>query len=116
MAAPALAVTDTASIESVLGRYRTAFKALDASAARAVWPGVDARALSRAFNQLVEQQLDFQSCDIVVTSGRATAACGGRARYIPKVGTRSMRDEARKWTFSLQKVNDQWLIDKVDSR
>lgn len=109
-------VSDTASIENVLGRYRTAFKALDATAARAVWPGVDARALSRAFDQLVEQQLDFQNCDIIVASARATAACGGRARYIPKVGTRSMRDEPRQWTFSLQKVNDQWQIDKVVSR
>ena len=116
-AAPATAVAaDHAGIETVLSRYRQAFTALDANAARAVWPAVDARALGRAFDQLVEQQLDFQRCDITVNSAHATAACGGRARYVPKVGSRSVRDEPRHWTFSLQKVDGQWLIERVTSR
>jgi outer membrane putative beta-barrel porin/alpha-amylase len=110
------AISDTASIETVLNRYRQAFGALDATAARAVWPGVDAKTLGRAFDQLVEQQLDFQNCDIVIATAKATAACGGRARYVPKVGSRSMRDEPRHWTFNLQKVNGQWLIERVASR
>jgi hypothetical protein len=110
------AATDTARIEAVLSRYRHAFTALDANAARAVWPTVDARALGRAFDQLVEQQLDFQNCSIVVDTARATAACGGRARYVPKVGSRSVHDEPRQWTFSLEKANGQWLIERVASR
>jgi hypothetical protein len=107
---------ETASIETVLSRYRQAFTALDADAARAVWPGVDARALGRAFDQLVEQQLDFETCFIAVNGARATAGCGGRARYVPKVGSRSVRDEPRQWTFNLQKVNGQWVIERVASR
>ena len=100
----------------MLGRYRSAFSALDASAARTVWPSVDARALGRAFDQLEQQQLQFDSCKITVSGGSATAACGGRARYVPKVGSKSMRDERRQWTFDLTKVNDAWRIERVASR
>ena len=100
----------------MLGRYRRAFASLDADAAKAVWPGVDARVLGRAFDQLHEQQLEFQTCEIVVNAARATAACGGRARYVPKVGSRPVRDERREWTFNLRKVNDDWLIESVASR
>jgi hypothetical protein len=100
----------------VLGRYRTAFTALDADAARAIWPTVDARALGRAFDQLKEQELEFQTCNIVVNGLRATAACDGRARYVPKVGNKSLRDEHRHWTFSLRRVEDSWLIESVASR
>ena len=108
--------TEANAIEGVLGRYRHAFSTLDAGAARAVWPSVDARVLGRAFDQLEQQELEFQKCDIVVTGARATAACGGRARYVPKVGSKSPRDERRQWTFSLRKADDRWLIEGVASR
>jgi hypothetical protein len=115
-AASASSTPDATDIEGVLGHYRRAFSALDANAARAIWPGLDVRTLTRAFNQLAEQQLEFQTCDVAVDRDRATAACSGRARYVPKVGSRSARDERRQWLFNLRKMQDGWRIESVASK
>jgi hypothetical protein len=113
--APAEAV-DARAIQLVLGRYRNAFNVLDSGAAKAVWPSVDARALSRAFDRLEEQAVQFSECNIAVTGVRATASCAGSAKYVPKVGNRSPHYEPRQWKFNLRKVDEGWLIDQVDSR
>jgi hypothetical protein len=104
------------AIQNVLGRYRNAFNSLDASAALAVWPTVNERNLARAFERLEDQDVSFESCDIEIASVFAKAACSGSARYIPKVGSRTPKEEARRWTFSLRKAGDGWLIDRVDAR
>ena len=103
-------------IETVLDRYVGAFNTLDAEAARAVWPGVDARALGRVFTELEEQELTFDECRVELDAARATAVCRGVARYVPRVGSRSSRSAARQWTFRLQKVRDRWTIDGVNIR
>jgi hypothetical protein len=104
------------AIQNVLGRYRNAFNSLDASAALAVWPTVNERNLVRAFERLADQDVSFESCDIEIASVVAKAACSGSARYVPKVGSRTPKEEARQWTFSLRKAGDGWLIDRVDAR
>jgi hypothetical protein len=114
-AAPA-EVLDTQAIQRVLGQYRNAFNVLDSGAAKAVWPSVDARALSRAFDRLEEQAVQFSECNIAVTGVRATASCAGNAKYVPKVGNRSPHYEPRQWRFNLRKVDEGWLIEQVDSR
>ena len=45
----------------------------------------------------------------------AEAACSGSARYVPKVGSRTPKDEARRWK-SVRKASSGWLIDRVDAR
>jgi hypothetical protein len=112
----AATAADAEEIESVLGRYRLAFAALDVDAARAVWPGVNAPALERTFDQLREQRLEFQTCTIVVIERRATADCRGRARYVSKVGSRSVHDERRQWTFNLRRTPESWVIANVSWR
>jgi hypothetical protein len=107
---------DTRAITGVLNRYQRAFSALDASAAHAVWPSVDAKALGRAFDQLDAQTIDLQGCDITVAGARAEAACAGTARYVPKVGNKTSRVEPRKWRFKLRQKDEEWLIDAVDAR
>ena len=114
-AAPA-EVVDTRAIQLVLGQYRNAFNVLDSGAAKAVWPSVDARALSRAFDRLEEQAVQFSECNIAVTGVRATASCAGSAKYVPKVGNRSPHYEPRQWWFNLRKADEGWLIEQVDSR
>jgi hypothetical protein len=114
-AAPA-EVVDTQAIQLVLGQYRNAFNVLDSGAAKAVWPSVDARALSRAFDRLEEQAFQFSECNIAVTGVRATASCAGSAKYVPKVGNRSPHYEPRQWRFNLRKVDAGWQIEQVDSR
>ena len=108
--------TNTTGIQSALTRYREAFNALSASAAREVWPTVNERSLSRAFDRLEEQQGTFDGCQIQVNNERAEALCNGSARYVPRVGSRTPRVERRQWRFSLVKVRDEWLIGAVDAR
>ncbi len=108
--------TETAAIQSVLGRYRSAFNGLDAGAASRVWPTVDQRALGRAFDQLDEQTVAFSNCTVVVSGVRATASCGGTAHYVPKVGNKNPLTQSRHWTFDLRKVNDAWVIDAVRTK
>ena len=103
-------------IQGVLSRYRNAYEDLDAGAARAVWPSVDHKALSKAFDRLEEQQLVFASCEIAVTDARAVASCRGVASYVPRVGNKDRRDDQREWEFKLSRADEGWLIDSVAAR
>ena len=101
---------DEDHIHAALTRWRTAYSALDASAAREVWPSVDARALTRAFQALKSQELRFDRCDLTVNGGRARAACTGRAVYVPRIGKQSPRATSHEWTFELTKDDERWTI------
>ena len=119
-AAPAARPTardlDTRAIENVLGRYRSAFNALDAGAAAAVWPTVNQRNLAKAFERLDDQDLSFESCKIDVGGVHAEAACNGTARYVQKVGNRNPKAESRQWHFILRRASEGWVIDQLDAR
>jgi hypothetical protein len=99
----------------VLDRYRAALSQLDSQMARAVWPGVNVKALAHAFDQLESQKVEFGRCDIAVDGGRATATCSGTAVYVPKVGSKAPRTDARSWSFALQQNGDRWQIQRVES-
>jgi hypothetical protein len=109
-------VPAAALIEVVLERYASAFSALDAGRAKAVWPGVNERNLARAFESLEQQEFDLGNCEITVTAPKAVASCSGTARYTPRMGNRRMRTESRKWTFTLESKGETWSIASVDSR
>jgi hypothetical protein len=109
-------VAPSTAIESVLDRYALAFSMLDVKRAKTVWPGVNERNLERAFGSLQMQEFDLGACDIAVTPPRAVATCSGSARYVPKVGTRNVRSEQRRWTFRLQQRGQDWSIDSVDTQ
>ena len=96
--------SNTRSIENTLARYRKAFSALDASAARAVWPTVNQRTLSRAFERLEKQDVSFEGCQIDVAEARAEANCIGTASYVPRIGNRTPQVDRRLWRFSLVEV------------
>jgi hypothetical protein len=110
---PAAAGTD-AAVRRALQAYRSAYETLDADAAAAVYPSVDARALERAFGGLRSQTLDFDRCDITAIAGdRAQATCVGRLAFVPRVGSQAPRVEARRWTFALQREGDAWRIQRA---
>jgi hypothetical protein len=115
-ALPRMPASETGAIQTVLSQYRTAFRDLDAGAARAIWPSVDAKALGKAFESLERQDLIFNSCQIAVRDVRAVASCDGTARYVPRIGNRDRHDDRRKWEFKLRKVDEVWLIDTVSAR
>jgi hypothetical protein len=116
VAGPPAREAETRAIENVLGRYRSAFNTLDAGAAVAVWPTVNEKTLTRAFETLESHTVSFERCEIEIFTVLAEAECRGSARYVPKVGNRTPKDEARRWLFSLRKTGGGWLIDRVDAR
>jgi hypothetical protein len=111
---PLVVKEDAAAVRAVLDRYQAAFSDLDARKAKAIWPSVDERALGRAFGQLQQQQIVLESCGVEVTGERAAAACGGRASYVPRVGNKAARVEARSWAFTLRKTGDSWIIEAIE--
>jgi hypothetical protein len=115
-AVPAVASrTDESRVAQVLNRYAHAYGTLDASAAHAVWPSVDERALARAFSSLASQNIAFDGCDINVSGTTASASCRGRASYVAKVGSREPRSEARTWQFELRRDGDAWTIENAEA-
>jgi hypothetical protein len=99
-------------IRAVLLRYENAYNRLDAKAARAVWPGVNEPALTRAFGGLVSQKVSLGVCDITVFGDIAGASCAGKARWEPKVGG-GLQTADRYWSFQLTKKADSWRIQEV---
>lgn len=109
--------TESVAIQDLLGRYRTAFVALDAAGVRQVWPSVNQRSLERAFRQLEAQDVFFFSCTIDVAGARAEATCVGTSTFIPKVGNRSPQSGPSQWNFKLSKGSaGAWLIDDAQAR
>lgn len=107
---------DEAAIGQVLERYADAYNRLDARAASRVWPTVDERALARAFAGLESQGISFDGCELTVQGADATAACRGRARYVPKVGDRDPISQSRRWTFRLHRAAAGWQIVHAEAR
>ena len=112
----AVPVPEQSRVEEVLHRYARAYGDLDASAARAVWPSVDERALARAFGDLASQNVSFDTCDINIRGQVANASCRGEASYVGKVGSREPRTEPRLWRFELRRDGDAWKIENAEAR
>jgi hypothetical protein len=106
---------DDTRVAQVLNQYARAYGQLDPSAARAVWPTVDERALTRAFASLESQDVSFDRCDIDVKGNVASASCRGTASYVGKIGSRQARTEARQWNFELKLHGDDWKIEKAQA-
>ena len=100
---------DEDRIRAVLDRYAAAYSRLDASAANAIFPGVDRQALARAFDGLVSQNVSLGSCDIRTASEAAIVDCAGSSTWTPKIGG-GTRTEARRWQFRLRNESGDWRI------
>jgi hypothetical protein len=110
----AAAVDQTAVIEAVQ-EYAQAYGAMDVSAAAAVWPSVDRRALARAFGTLKSQELELGNCEVTIAEGSATARCRGTVAYVRKVGDQTPRTGRQEWVFKMRKIGDEWIIDTLDA-
>lgn len=118
VAVPAIAKgpADQMRVEEVLRRYARAYGDLDASAARAVWPTVNEKALARAFQNLASQNVSFDDCDIDIRGSVANASCRGQASFVGKVGNREPRTESMGWRFELRREGDAWKIENAEMR
>lgn len=106
--APA-APRDEEKIRSVLDQYASAYSRLDATAASAIFPGVDRRALARAFDGLAAQSIHLGACDVRVAIESAMVDCAGSATWTPKIGGGS-RTEPRRWQFRLRNESGAWQM------
>jgi hypothetical protein len=107
---------DEEGIQQVLQRYQLAYEQLDAAAAQEVWPGVDVRGLSRAFDNLRSQELAFDRCELNVTGEAAEAICRGVGTYVPKVGGQAPRRVQGEWAFQLERIEGTWTIAQIETR
>jgi hypothetical protein len=112
----AIAAVDARSaVRAALARYEAAYSGLNVSAARAVWPTVDERALARAFDGLSSQRVALDRCDLTVTGATAHASCLGSAEWTPKVGA-GQRRQNRRWSFDLANTGGAWQILRAEAR
>ncbi len=112
----AVARADEERIGAVLKRFTDAYAQLNAPAAKAVWPGVDTRALSHAFDALESQSIVFDVCTLYFTDSEARAACAGKLTYVPKIGRRSARTVSQQWNFVMKKNSADWTIADAQMR
>ena len=104
------------AVGNVLELYRQLYVRLDASAAAAIWPQVDAQALMRTFAQLERQNLSFDECSVTFNDRTATAHCVGVLEYVPRIGRNRLRTERHTWTIELFRASEGWQIVKVEAR
>ncbi len=104
-----------AAIRAALGRYEAAYNRLDVDGVSSVWPSLDRRALSRAFDGLTSQRVSLRTCKVDVNGTTAHANCLGSASWTPKVGG-GQRTAARTWTFDLSESDGAWRINRVQAR
>jgi hypothetical protein len=106
---------DDAGVRAALAQYESAYSSLNAAAARAVWPGVDARSLERAFESLESQRVALGRCSVSMNGTRAQATCQGTATWTPKVGG-GTNTSPRTWRFDLANTGGSWKITRADAR
>ena len=106
---------DDAGVRAALAQYESAYSSLNAAAARAVWPGVDARSLERAFDSLESQRVALGKCAVSMNGTRAQATCQGNATWTPKVGG-GTKTSPRTWRFDLANTGGSWKITRADAR
>ena len=100
---------DEERIREILVRYASAYSRLDAAAATAIFPGLDRRALARAFDGLASQNVSLGACDVRVAIESAIVDCAGSATWTPKIGGGS-RKEPRRWQFRLRNTAGEWQM------
>lgn len=105
---------DLAGIRQTVERFERAYEALDADAARTVWPSLQVERLSRAFSGLKSQAMTFDRCAINLAGAAATVACEAVTRVVPRFGNSTPVVVAGHWQFTLQRIEDNWLIASVD--
>jgi hypothetical protein len=103
-------------IRAVLDTYKGAYDRLDPAAASALGPGVDARALGRAFGALTSQRVSFDRCEIGVLGILSSARCVGTVETVRRAGDTQPQRRPASWAFALTQTAGQWQITKVTAR
>ena len=113
---PVASLDDYTRIQAVLDEYKRAYERFDVLAVAILWPGVDTRALSRAFSTVSRQNVAFDRCDISVTGTHATANCDGVIEYVRRVGDAAPQSRSTSWMFALNHSAGGWRIATIAAR
>lgn len=114
--APAPPSDDRGRIRALLDAYTAAYERFDTAAAAALWPGVDTRALGRAFGSLSRQRVTFERCTTTIAGLEATSWCTGVIEYVRRVGDTTPQSRSTSWTFSFDRRTGDWRISNVSAR
>ena len=71
-------------------------------------------ALTRAFNGLSSQHLEYERCVVSGNGDQATVWCKGRAVYAPKVG--QPWSSPREWLFQVRRDAEVWRIESTETK
>ena len=105
------------AFEQTLAAVSGAYRARDAQALAAVWPGADTAALSHAFAELKYQALSFDRCALHATGGSsAMATCDVTIASAPKEGDPALQRRHESWSVLLEHSGDRWTINGVSVR
>jgi hypothetical protein len=103
------------AVRQALRSYQDAYERMDVAAAADVWPSVDRRTLSRAFDALRSQALVFDNCAVSVTGAQATAQCRGALEIVRKVGNSLPMFIEQEWVFTMRSLGADWKIETVSA-
>ncbi len=106
---------DETAVRETLQSYADAYEQLDVDRTAAVWPTVDRRALTRAFDTLKSQGMAFDNCSVAVTGDEANAQCRGTIRVVRKVGSAVPLESEQEWSFRMRRLGTDWKIEEVSA-
>jgi hypothetical protein len=104
---------ESTSLEQVLRHYEQAYDRRDVRGTLAIWPSADERALTRAFDQLHEQDITLRNCTFAVSENDATAQCKGSLRYVRRIGNPTPQVEQHTWRIDFTRAGQTWQIVRV---
>jgi hypothetical protein len=107
---------ESTALERVLASYEQAYNRLDVTAALAIWPSADSRALAKAFARLQQQDLKFENCTFAVSENDGTAQCGGVLQYVRRIGKPTPQLEHHVWTIEFARAGAAWRIVRVTAQ
>jgi hypothetical protein len=104
---------DELAVRSAIRSYEQAYERVDAAAIARVWPTVDQRALSQAFDAVTSQGIGLEHCAIALNGEQATAQCRGRHKYVGKANNSVTIASEQQWLFKMRRAGGQWKIEDV---
>jgi len=104
---------DEQAVRRAIRSYEQAYERVDAAAIARLWPTVDQRALSQAFDAVTSQGIGLEHCAIALNGEQATAQCRGRHKYVGKSNNSVTIASEQQWLFKMRRAAGQWKIEDV---
>jgi hypothetical protein len=104
---------DEEAVRRTIRSYELAYERVDAVAIAKLWPTVDRRALSQAFDAVTSQGIGLENCAIALNGEQATAQCRGRHKFVGKANNSVTIASEQQWLFRMRRAGGEWKIEDV---